>query len=71
MTRPSQDRSGNQYVVVERKLAYGPPRSCAYPGQIIAEKSQGLRVRPLHQPKENVVEYRDLAFVEAIGISQK
>jgi hypothetical protein len=37
----------------------------------LAEKSQGIYVRPFHQPKENVVEYRDLAFVEAVGVSQK
>src|SRR6266481_8191772 len=60
-TRPSQDRSGHQYVVVERKLAYSLSRSRAYPGQIVAEKSQSLRVCPLHQPKENIVEYRDWA----------
>jgi hypothetical protein len=56
---------------VERQLADGLPWSRAYPGQIVAEKSQGIYVRPFHQPKENVVEYRDLAFVEAVGVSQK
>ncbi|HEX7564045.1 MAG TPA: hypothetical protein VF396_12465 [Bradyrhizobium sp.] len=69
--RPSQHRSCHQYVVVERKPADRLPWNCACPTQLVAEQSQGLRLRPLHQSKENIVEYGDLGFIEAMSISQK
>jgi hypothetical protein len=56
---------------MERKLAYSLPRSHGYPRQIVAEKNESLRVCPLYQLKENVVEYRDLHFVQAMCVSQK
>jgi hypothetical protein len=69
--RPSQDRSCHQYFVVERQPADRLPWNSTCPTQVVAKQSQGLRIRPLYQSKENIVEYGDLGFAEAMRVSQK
>jgi hypothetical protein len=56
---------------VESKSVYRLPRSRAYATEVIAKQGQGLRVRSFYQSKEDIVEYGDLAWVEAMDVSHK
>jgi hypothetical protein len=56
---------------VERKPAYRLPWNSTCRTQAVAKQSQGLPVRPLHQPHENIVEYGNLAFAETMSVGEK
>ena len=68
-TGSSQDRLGDRSILMECKLAQRPSRSRTRLAKIDAERDQGWRVCLLNQPNEDVVEYSNLVFAEAVRVT--